>query len=88
MILGIIGLGLIGGSFALSCKQYCNFEKIVGIDNNETHTKEALKLNIVDEIIDFKDLTICDVIVIATPINAIIDILQKLSKLELKKMLQ
>jgi len=85
MILGIIGLGLIGGSFALSCKQHYNFEKIVGVDNNELHTKEALKLNIVDEIIDFKDLTICDVIVIATPINAIINILKQLSKLELKE---
>jgi len=85
MILGIIGLGLMGGSFALSCKNNYNFDKIVGVDHNKTHCETALKLNLVDEIIEFNELTKCDVIVISVPICAIICILKDLSKLKLKE---
>ena len=85
MILGIIGLGLMGGSFALSCKQNYNFTKIVGIDHNKEHCKVALELNLIDEIIEFAELSKCDVIVISVPICAIICTLEKLSKINLKE---
>ena len=85
MVLGIIGLGLMGGSFALACKNNYHFEKILGVDHNEEHKKTALELNIVDDIIEFEDLIQCDVIVIAVPICAIICILNDLSKLNLKE---
>jgi len=85
MILGIVGLGLIGGSFALSCKKYYNFSKIVGVDNNPIHSKKALELGLVDEVIPFDELNKCDVIVISVPISAIITILEKLSKMDLKQ---
>jgi len=85
MILGIIGLGLMGGSFSLSCKQNYNFSKIVGVDHNKNHCETALKLNLVDEIIEFSELSNCDVIVISVPIKAIISILNELSKLTLKE---
>jgi len=85
MILGIIGLGLIGGSFALANKENNIFNKIVGIDHNKEHIKKALELNIIDEVIEFEEIIQCDVIIIATPIKAIIDILKKLSNLPLKE---
>ena len=85
MTLGIIGLGLMGGSFALACKNNYNFEKIYGVDHNEKHQKTALENNLVDEIIKFEELSKCDVIVIAVPICAIICILNDLSKLNLKE---
>jgi prephenate dehydrogenase len=85
MILGIIGLGLMGGSFALSCKQNYNFTKIVGVDHNKKHAQTALKLNLVDEIIEFDELHKCDVIIVSVPICAIICILKDLSKMNLKK---
>jgi len=85
MILGIIGLGLMGGSFALSCKKNYNFSKVVGIDHNKKHCETALKLNLVDEIIEFEEVIKCDVIVISVPICAIICILKDLSKLTLKE---
>jgi prephenate dehydrogenase len=84
MNLGIIGLGLMGGSFALSCRENYNFTKIYGIDHNEKHKKEALELNLIDEIIELEDITKCDVIVLAIPICAIICVLNDLSKLSLK----
>ena len=33
----IIGVGLIGGSFALDLKQYINGVRVLGIDQNEAH---------------------------------------------------
>jgi len=85
MILGVIGLGLMGGSFALSCKNNYNFSKIVGIDHNKSHKEKALKLGIVDEIIEFNEIIQCDVIVLSIPICAIICVLEDLSKLPLKE---
>ena len=85
MILGIIGLGLMGGSFALACKNNFNFNKIYGIDHNEQHKQIALEKGLVDEIIEFEDIVKCDVIVISIPICAIICVLNDLSKLTLKE---
>ena len=85
MILGIIGLGLMGGSFALACKNNYNFKKIYGIDHNKKHIQKAIELNLIDEAIEFEELVKCDVIVIAIPICAIISVLNNLSKLPLKK---
>jgi prephenate dehydrogenase len=85
MTLGVIGLGLMGGSFALACKNQNIFSKIVGIDHNEEHKKRALELNLIDEVMEFENIIECDVIVIAIPICAIICVLDDLSKLNLKE---
>ncbi len=83
MVCGIVGLGLMGGSFGLACKGY--FDKIIGIDHNIRHQEDALKLGLVDEIGTFEDLKQADVIVLAIPIRGIINGLNHLSKLNLKK---
>ena len=83
--LGIIGLGLMGGSFALACKNNYNFDRIYGVDNNKTHQETALNLKLVDKIIEFEEIVKCDVIVLAVPICAIIKILNRLANLPLKK---
>jgi len=83
MTCAIVGLGLMGGSFGLATKEY--FSKIVGIDHNKSHQKDALKLGLVDEIISLKDLENVDVIVLAIPIRGIIAVLKEISKLNLKK---
>ena len=67
----IIGLGLIGGSFALALKKTALAEKIIGVDTNTTHTKEALELQIVDEICDLQTAVLkSNLVVLAIPINA------------------
>jgi prephenate dehydrogenase len=85
MVLGVVGLGLMGGSFALSARKLSLFSKIVGVDRNEVHTQEALSLGIVDEIVEFKGLKECDVILLAIPIKGIISSLKELSKLKIKE---
>jgi prephenate dehydrogenase len=82
MVCAVVGLGLMGGSFALSSKNY--FKKIIGVDHNPLHQKEALKLGLVDEIVEFSDLIKADVIILSVPIRGIISALKELSKMPLK----
>ena len=48
MRIGIIGLGLIGGSFALAAKKFNIAASLYGRDNNPKHMAEALSLGIID----------------------------------------
>jgi len=82
MVCAIVGLGLMGGSFGLATRGY--FEKILGIDHNEKHSEDALRLGLVDEIIDFKDINRADVIILAIPVRGIISVLKELSVTGLK----
>lgn len=45
----IIGVGLIGGSLALSLKENGLADHVIGIDNNEAHLDKALELKLIDE---------------------------------------
>ena len=66
----VIGLGLIGGSLALDLKKR-NTYKVYGIDTNPTHIKKALDLKVIDEEIEFSQLTDADVVIVAVPVNLI-----------------
>ena len=78
MNIGIIGLGLMGGSLALSLKKLNFISKIVGYDHNETHKKDAIALGLVSEIVTFDAIKECDVIFLAIPVNGVIAVLQEL----------
>ena len=79
MNIAIIGLGLMGGSLALSLKSKNYVTSIVGYDHNEVHTKTALKLNLVDKIVTFDEVKACDVIFLAIPVNGVIAVLKELT---------
>ncbi len=72
MNIAIIGLGLMGGSLALSLKNKKYVKSIIGYDHNSVHTETALKLNLVDKIGTFNEVKACDVIFLAIPVNGII----------------
>lgn len=77
--ISVIGLGLIGGSFALALNKVGVAEKIIGVDQNKEHQKQALELGIVDEIVSLDDaIKQSDLIVIAVPINIIQTILPEI----------
>ncbi len=79
MRVAIVGLGLMGGSFGLALKEAFSDIYLLGIDQNENHTEEALRLGLVDEIIDFSQIEESDVIVLAIPVEGIIASLKQLS---------
>lgn len=78
MKIGIVGLGLMGGSLALSLRKLSFVSNVYGLDHNTEHQKEALRLKLVDKIIDFDELCTLDVIVLAIPVNGVIKSLQAL----------
>lgn len=70
MRLAVIGIGLMGGSLALSLKKKGFVSNVIGVDNNLDHQTEALRLGIVDEIMSLEDaVKLSDIIAIATPVN-------------------
>jgi prephenate dehydrogenase len=69
---GIVGLGLMGGSFAKVIKKYNLASSVVGYDHNEDHQKEALALDLVDRTVQLDELLKCDMIVLCIPVDAII----------------
>ena len=68
--IALIGVGLIGGSFALSLKKARAVEHVVGLDRHSTCLKTALQLCIIDSFTDDMASAIADadLIVIATPV--------------------
>ncbi|WP_411766592.1 prephenate dehydrogenase [Winogradskyella sp. A3E31] len=74
----IIGVGLIGGSFALDVKKTIPSSVIYGIDTNETHLDEAIELGIIDHKAEIKDLNNADLVWIAIPVDATIELLPKI----------
>jgi prephenate dehydrogenase len=75
--IGIIGLGLIGGSIGLALTK--KNHKVYGFDNNDFHSKKALELGLVCDIISIDEmLNICEVIFVATPTRVSLNIIKSL----------
>lgn len=75
----VIGLGLIGGSFALAVKKHSLAERIYGVDASPSNAAKALELGLVDEIIELDQASeVADLIAIATPVDTIPQIAIKL----------
>lgn len=74
MKIAIFGIGLIGGSLAKDLRQNKFASEIFGVERNKDHARTALELGLVDEIID-RDAAIAeaDLIILAVPVNALID---------------
>lgn len=79
MTISIIGIGLIGGSLALSLKQNGFAKKIIGIDDNIEHCNYALQNEIVDEILHISNaIEFSDIVILAIPVDAIVQLLPTL----------
>ncbi|RAK62692.1 prephenate dehydrogenase [Hymenobacter edaphi] len=77
MIVTVIGVGLIGGSLALSLKQQGLARRIIGVDQNPAHLQKALALGLIDEAAP--DLTAAvqpaDLVVAAVPVDGLLTLL-------------
>ncbi len=68
----IIGLGLIGGSFALAVRKHSLAERIFGVDASPRNASRALELGLIDEVVEFGRATeVADMIVLATPVDVV-----------------
>lgn len=74
----VVGIGLIGGSMALALKEKGFVEKVLGVDNSETHTAKALELGLVDEIKSLEQaVQESDLVILAVPVHAISGLLPR-----------
>ncbi len=83
--IGIIGLGLMGGSLSIALKETSKDFSFIGLDHNKTHCKEALSLGLVDTIAkNLEEISACDVLFLSIPVDGIIAIAKQLSTLHPK----
>lgn len=64
MNIGIIGLGLIGGSMAKAIKQNTSY-KVFGLDLQDTIIKKAILVGAIDEALTAELLSTCDLLIVA-----------------------
>ncbi len=80
MNIGIIGLGLMGGSLGLALKKLPKKYTIIGYDHNKKHQEDALQLKLIDRLANnFDEIKSCDVIILSIPVDAIIKTAQTLT---------
>ena len=77
MIVGIIGLGLIGGSMAIDLKRRGFAQTVLGVESEPVNAAAAEKIGLVDEVVTIEDcVRRSDIIVIAIPVGAAVGMLQ------------
>lgn len=74
----IIGIGLIGGSFARDMKKMDSNVSIFGIDHNEEHLDEALDLKLIDHKASYDDLQLADLVILSIPVDSALEELPKI----------
>ena len=78
MTIGVIGLGLIGGSMALDLKRRSFADTVIGVENDPVNASDALNIGLVDEVVPFEDcVRRSDVVVVAIPVGAAVKMLPK-----------
>ena len=76
--ISIIGVGLIGGSFALNLRALYKDAFIQGIDQNDAHIAEAIDLGLIDNKGNLESIGQSDLVVLATPVNTALKLLPKI----------
>jgi prephenate dehydrogenase len=82
MRVGIVGLGLIGGSLGLALRRLGGSLEVRGVAHHEDGVLAAQQRGVVDRAsTDLRDLAGCDIVVVATPINQIRTVLERLASI-------
>ena len=75
----IIGVGLIGGSIGLGIKNKKMAKEVIGIGHHRKSINGAIKVKAIDRgYLDIKEVRNADLVVLASPVRTIVDILPRL----------
>lgn len=79
MILGVIGLGLIGGSMAIDLRRRGFASEVLGVEADAVNAAAAEKIGLVDRVVGLEEcVEQSDVIVLAVPVGAAVETLPKI----------
>ena len=80
MRVGIVGLGLIGGSLGLALRRLRHSIEVTGVAKRAESGAAAIQRGAVNRAsTDLSDISDCDIVVIATPIDQIADVIERLA---------
>jgi len=83
--IGIIGLGLMGGSLSIALQKTSKEFYFVGLDHNKEHCTQALSLGLVNEVVHTLDaISRCNIIFLTIPVDGIIAISKQFRQLDAK----
>jgi prephenate dehydrogenase len=73
--IAIVGVGLIGGSLAIQLHEKKLSSKLIGVDANPEHARQAVELELVDETMNLDEaIDQSDVIVLAIPVDVMLKV--------------
>lgn len=79
MTITIVGIGLIGGSLALSLKEKGIADRVIGVDKDDSNLRKALDLGLIDETATLEEaLQRSRMVILAIPVDAILRLLPRL----------
>ena len=82
---GIIGLGLMGGSLSIALQEASESFYFMGLDHNKKHCSQALELGLVNQIVhSLEEISSCDIIILTIPVDGIIAISKQFEALSPK----
>ena len=79
MKVAVVGIGLIGGSMAISLKESAYATKIIGVDKSQDNLDKAIRRRLIDIDLPLEEaIKEADMIILATPVNVMIKLLPKI----------
>ncbi len=79
MTVGIIGLGLIGGSMAIDLKRRGFASKVLGVEADPVNAAAAQKMGLANELVSFEDcVSGSDIVIVAVPVGTAVTMLPKI----------
>ncbi len=86
MIITVVGIGLIGGSMAISLQESGFAKKVIGVDALHENEKKAVRRYLVDETMPLKEaIEQSDIIIISTPVDVMLKIIPEVLDLVTNK---
>ena len=78
MKLGVIGLGLIGGSMAIDLRRRGFADEVLGVDADSVNAAAAEKMGLVDKVVEFEEcIDGSDLVIVAVPVGAAVKLLPR-----------
>ena len=79
MTISIIGIGLIGGSLAITLKENGFARRIIGVDASQDNLDKAMRRRLIDEDMGLEEgVAAADIVVLATPVDVMLSLLPRI----------